>query len=450
MRGWFVAAMLIVVGVVSPAFAQVKITGVQGGSLEALTNSPTLVTVVLKESGARDANLKVRNYNSKAVNFLTPANDIVPYLIADIDYIEVQGGKIEKAELKLEQSRALRPEEQIIYDRAIARAREIYQEANANQDVKIQAATLLALNGEQDAINYLVELAGSNNINAQLSAGLAVYLSGQNVEDKLSLDGLVRKGLESGNRQARSQAAVLAGMTGNTGVTSALLTLLQDRAAAQSAPAAKALARLGVREAAPQLLGMLESRSEQKGEAAQWALIKLGGQDVIEQMRVQLKSAQGFGKLRVAKVLYALGDEAGVKEMQRVYREVFTQAVDAAKVLAAKGDFDAMSYLQGRLNEPMEESDEGRIAYVQMAAALLQGGDLTAQAVMQQVLRSESVAARVEVARSLVKVGNRRLMPLIQSSLESRELQLAIEACLAAVALGNRDFRDRLLASREG
>lgn len=449
MRERILAAVLCVLAA-APVFAQVRITGAAGATLEALSGSPTLVTVVLKESGASDANLKVRNYNNKAINFLTANNDIVPYLIADIDRIEVQGGKVEKAELKLEQSRALRPEEQIIYDRALARAREIYQEASANQDVKIQAAMLLALNGEQDAINYLVELANSNNINAQLSAGLALYLSNADVGDKVKLAELVDKGMDSGNRQARSQAALLAGLTQDTAATAQLLTLLQDRAAAQSAPAAKALARLGVREAVPQLLGMLESRSEEKGEAAQWSLIQLGGPEVVEQMKIQLNNAQGFGKLRIAKVLFALEDEAGKKEMNRVFREVFTQAIEAAKVLAAKGDFDAMSYLQERLNEPMEESEEGMIAYVGMATALLKGGDTTAQATLQQVLRSKSVPARVAVTRSLVEVGNRRMMPLIQSSLESRELELAIEACLATVALGNPDFRQRLTAAREG
>jgi hypothetical protein len=109
-----------------------------------------------------------------------------------------------------------------------------------------------------------------------------------------------------------------------------------------------------------------------------------------------------------------------------------------------------MSDLQGRLNERMDESDEGLIEYTDIAVALLKGGDTTAQAVLQQVLRKESVPARVRVCEGLVEAGNRRLMPLIQASLESRELKLSVEACITALALGNPEFRARLLAERQG
>jgi HEAT repeat protein len=310
---------------------------------------------------------------------------------------------------------------------------------------------LLALNGEQDAIDYLIELGVSNSINAQLSAGLSLYLAGvEPPADKLKLSSLVRQGLDSGNRQARAQAAQLAGLTGDTTVTADLLTLLQDRNPAQSGPAAISLAKLGVRESIPQLLAMLEARSEEKGEAAKIALIELGGDDLKQQLATRFNSAQGFGKFRIAQVLFALDDEVGKKEMQRVFREVFTLALEASKALAAKGDFDAMGDLQSRLNERMDESDAGLQEYTEIAEALLKGGDTTAQAIMQQVLRRESVPARVAVCRALLEVGNRRMMPLIQASLESRELPLTIEACATVTGLGNPEFRDRLLAEREG
>lgn len=433
------------------ASAQVKITGASGASLSDLAGSATLVTVVLKDSGARDANLKVLEMKGSAINFLNASNEVIPYLVSDIDTIEVQGGVVEKTELKLEQSRALRPEEQLIFDRALSRAREVYQESASNQDVKIDAATLLALSGEQDAIDYLIELALSNNINAQLSAGIGLYLAGAQLpEDKLKLTELVKLGMESGNRQAKSQAAQLAGLIGDTTAAAGLLTLLQDRNPAQSSPAAIALARLGLRESIPQLLGMLEARAEEKGEAAALALTMLGGEDVIQQMNIQYPKAQGFGKFRIARVLFELGDPNGKKEINHFFREVYLLSLDAAKLLAAKGDFDAMSDLQGRLNERMDESDEGLIEYTSIAVALLKGGDTTAQAVLQQVLRKESVPARIEVCHGLTEVGNRRLMQLIQSSLESRELKLSIEACATAIALGNPEFRTRLIAKRQG
>lgn len=433
------------------AGAQVPITGAPGASLSALTGSSTMVTVVLKESGARDANLRVLGKAGAAINFMNQDNEIIPYLIADIAEIEVQGGVVEKAEFKLDQSRALRPEEQIIFDRALARAEEIFQESSANQDIKIEAAALMALSGNKAAVDYLVELANSNSVNHQLSAAMGLYLAGVSLpEGEVTFASLARKGLEGANRQARAQGAQLAGLVGEKSLVSPLLGLLQDRAANQCGPAAKALARLGARECIPQLLGLIESRTEEKGEAAQWALTRLGGEDVIEQLNIQLKNAQGFGKFRIAQVLYALGNEEGRREMQRVFREVFTLAVEAAKILAASGDFEAMGYLQGRVGERMDESDEGLIQLVEMGGALLKGGDTTAQAVLQQVLRRESLPARIAVCRVIVEVGNRRLMPLIQSSVESREHKLAIEACMAAVALGVPEFRARLLEARAG
>jgi HEAT repeat protein len=444
-------AIVLTLVVAAAAPAQVTVTGASGASIKQLAGSATLVTVILKESGARDANLKVLDINGSAINFLNASNEVIPYLVSDIDSVEVQGGVVEKTELKLDQSRALRPEEQLIFDRALSRARELYQESASNQEIKIEAATLLALNGDQDAIDYLVELALSNNINAQLSAALGLYLSGAKVpEDKLVLSDLIRRGLDSGNRQAKSQAAQLAGLVGDTSVTSGLLTLLQDRNPAQSSPAAIALARLGVRESIPQLLGMLEGRSEEKGDAAAKALVMLGGDDIIQQMNIQYPKAQGFGKFRIASVLYSLGSESGKKEINHFFREVYMLALDAAKLLAADGDFDAMSDLQVRLNERMDESEEGLIEYTEIATALLKGGDTTAQAILQQVLRKESVPARVKVCEGLVEAGNRRLMPLIQASLESRELKLSVEACATALALGNPEFRTRLVAERQG
>jgi HEAT repeat protein len=451
MRKYALLFMLVLALLPGIAAAQVPVTGAPGATLSALTGSSTMVTVVLKESGARDANLRVLGKAGQAINFMNEDNEIIPYLVADIAEIEVQGGVVEKAEFKLDQSRALRPEEQIIFDRSLARAEEIFQESSANQDIKIEAATLMALSGNQTAVDYLVELANSNSVNQQLSAALGLYLAGASLpEGEVTFASLARKGLEGANRQGRAQGAQLAGLVGENSLVAPLLGLLQDRAANQCGPAAKALARLGARESIPQLLGLIESRTEEKGEAAQWALTRLGGEDVIEQLNIQIKNAQGFGKFRIAQVLYALGNEEGRREMQRVFREVFTLAVEAAKILAASGDFEAMGYLQGRVGERMDESDEGLIELVEMGGALLQGGDTTAQAVMQQVLRRESVPARTAVCRVIVETGNRRLMPLIQSSVESREHKLAIEACMAAVALGIPEFRARLLEARAG
>jgi hypothetical protein len=423
----------------------VAITGAGSVTLGELEGTSTLVTVVLHQDGAQDKNLRVLDHNDSTINFLSAENEIVPYLYSSIARIEVQGGKVESSRFELSDSRALRPEQQVIHDRALARAREIFDNSAKDQEIRIQAATLLALRGDDAAQTYLTDLAQSNSIGAQLKAAQGLWLAGKEFDASL-----IQKGIESGNLGARAQAAQLAGLSANQTYSSELLRLVQDRSAALSAPAARALARLESREVIPQLLSMIEQRNDEKGEAARWALTELGGEDVIAQSKIQLEKAEGFGRFRIVRVLYDLGDETGKREMKTTFRELFSLSLEAAMLLAADGDFEAIGDLQNRLNQRYNEDEAGLTEMGKIATALLRGGDTTAQAVYQQVFRKDNLPSKISICRGMVEVGDRRLMNLIQSHLESGELSLAVEACTSALALADPAFRDRLLASREG
>ncbi|MBI1321389.1 MAG: hypothetical protein GC168_20895 [Candidatus Hydrogenedens sp.] len=437
--------LLILCAALGAAAQPVPITGAGNVSIAELEGTSTLVTVVLKQEGAQDKNLRVLSRNKTTINFLNAENEIIPYLYSSIDHIEVQGGKLESTRFELSDSRALRPEQQIIHDRALSRAKEIFDNSAKDQEVRIRAATLLTLRGEDYAETYLKELSESNSITAQLKAATALWLAGKEFDVSL-----LRKGFDSGNLNARAQAAQLAGLSGKTEFTSDLLRLVQDRSAAQAGPAARALARLGNREVIPQLLSMIEQRNEEKGEAACWSLAELGGDDVIEQLKIQLEKAEGFGRHRIVRVLYDLDDEVGKRELKRTFREVYSLSLDAALLLAADGDFEALGDLQNRLNQRYNEDEEGLTRVGKIATALMLGGDSTAQAVYQQIFRKDSMPAKISALRAMVEVGDRRLMNLVQSALESGDISLAVEACTSAIALSDPGFRQRLLAFRKG
>ena len=161
----------------------------------------------------------------------------------------------------------LRPEHQRVVERAWMRVREIFNDSADNQSIKIQAATLLALDENVEAHNYLRQLAESNDIETQLRASVALYLAGDVVSDTL-----LNHALDGGNRNARVMAARISGLTENNAAVPLLRVMFNDRAVQLSAPAARALARLGVTEIEPQLINMLFELHQEKGKAAIFGL----------------------------------------------------------------------------------------------------------------------------------------------------------------------------------
>ena len=160
--------------------AEVKITGADRPvTLRELAGTDTLVTVVLKDSGAKDANLKVVSATDTTLTVLTQKQGEIPYLLDTVEEVQVQGGKVEGSRFNPEEVQMLRAEQQRVVDRAFSRAREIYGESSDDQEMKMDAAVLLALSNDGDATNYLKQLVESNDLQTQLEASRGLYLIGE-------------------------------------------------------------------------------------------------------------------------------------------------------------------------------------------------------------------------------------------------------------------------------
>lgn len=418
--------------------AEVPITGTnQSISVRDLAGTGTLVTVVLKDSGAQDKNLKIRAVNPSTITFLSASGQEVVYLLDSIAEIQIQEGKVETRQ-SLADTQVLRVEQQRVVDRALARTREIFDAANDNQNLKLSAAALLALNRDEGASEYLKKLAETNDIMVQLRASRALYLAGDEIAREI-----LRQGLESGNREARAHAAELCGLAGVSDFEPLLFRMFQDRAVELSAPATRALARLGNREIIPRLLVMLTEPNNEKGRAAVFALSTLGGDDVIEQMHVLLPSYDGIVRLRIVMVLYWLRAPDAVSELKKVFSAYPTLAPDVALILAREGDWEAIQFLRSRLQRREDPTESNLIYRAKNAGTLFAEGDPTTMAVFQEVLRSENLAVRRAVFDVFLDLGSVRLISLLQPSIEHVNRQIALSAAATVIGLANPEFRKR-------
>ncbi len=420
------------------------VTGAPGASLKQLAGSPTLVTVVLKAKGAKDANLRVQEVRSKEFTVLTEKGEQFTYFYEDVQEVRVQGGKVEKSPLQLPKSTALRPEDQKIVDRAWERIREIFGRSNENQERKLRAAVLLCLHKDADAQKYLNDLVASNDIQMRLEVALAMYLVGEKPADTL-----LREGLESGNRIVRTKAAVLSGYVGYRDSIPMLKLQIEDRSAELSAPAARSLARLGDREIIPKLIEMLSESDERRYKAAIFSLARLGGDDIIEQMKLQLKqNPESQILFRIGTLLHQMGDPMGSKILQDIMATVPTLQPEAALILAREKNWEATAFLRNRMARRENPTPENLLFRARNAASLYLGGEPTALAVFQELLRTDNAKLKQLVCELVTEINDRRLLTLIQSSIENADDGMALDACEAAVSLAMPDFQRRLVESR--
>ena len=97
-----------------------------------------------------------------------------------------------------------------------------------------------------------------------------------------------------------------------------------------------------------------------------------------------------------------------------------------------------------------EDLTEANLSYrARNAQALLKGGDPSAMAVFQELLRSDDPAITNLVFRLMAELGEARMITLLQPSIENVDKEFAVDACKAVVALALPDFRERLLSYRE-
>ncbi|HDP35892.1 MAG TPA: HEAT repeat domain-containing protein [Candidatus Hydrogenedentes bacterium] len=444
-RLFFATLAMLFAGAMFCATAEIEILGSDRPvSLEEIAGTTTLITVTFKDSGARDNNLKLLETHPDRIIVYTSKGEIIPYLKESIESITLQDGTVERRRFPEMESQVLRAEHQRVVDRAWTRIREVYNEANDDQQLRIHAAVCMALINDADAHNYLRQLAESNDIITQLEAAGALYLAGDIIPEVL-----LKQGLESGNRNARAMAASLAGLTEFEQGVEYLNTLFQDRAVQLSTPATRALARLGQTKIIPRVLDMLGELHEDKGEAAIFALTKLADEQVIEKLKFKLLEADGIMRFRIVRILHNLGDPLGEDELRYIYKNFPTLTPEVALLLAKDGDWEATQYLRNRLARREDPTIPNLQYRARNAQALLESGDPSAMAVFQELLRSDEPEVYRFVFELMVELGNPRLITLLQPGVETINKDFAFGACQTVIALAHASFRERLLLYRE-
>jgi HEAT repeat protein len=426
------------------AAGQVQLQGGNGASLKDIAGTPTLVTVVIKSTGAEDPNLQVVDVGPNYFSAVTSGGERVTYPFSAVAQVRVQGGKVEKSTFQVSETRSLSEDELRVKERAIARAGELFDSSSNNQELKMHAAALLAATGNETALHYLKQLATSNDLQTALGAGFRLFLA----DDKQSVGPAIMLGLSSGNRRTRANAAYLAGLIQYRGSEGALIMMLRDRSADLAAPAMIASARLGNRDGLPTILGTIDDLNQSKSEAAVYALSKLGGQDVVEQMLLLLRDSRGNTRYRIARVLHELGNMQGTRVLREEMLNTPTLQRETALLLARGDDEEAHQLLRASLGERFDPTPEA-YAYRGMAsAALMQSGDLSRLSVFQDMLREDSPAIQVVACRVMATMGNRVLITIVQPALESPNPLVAIEGAYAVTAIIDPVFRQRLAELR--
>lgn len=458
-----VALVLVLAGTAS---AQVTVTGAPNARLEDLVNSPTMVTVVLQPNGAQDPNLNIVELGPNYVKTKAADGTTNVYLFTSIKEIRVQGERIAEADVKVNVGRALNPTQRSVIARAIKCATDLFQGSQENQAAKMNAASLLAGNGRiattvlavsgsspaangdvtksvEGAGEYLAQLAGTNDPNVSLLAGICLYLAG----DIEGARRVVPVAMASSSRMVRIGGAELAGLTGDQSAAPQLFEMARDRAADVSAPAALSLAMLGNRDVIPTLLEMITDINSDRGDAAMLGLVTLGGEDVVEQMKIMLKDAQTVPRFRMAMVLFRLKDPLGEQLLAREFLQVPSLAREAALNLAMRGNARGLEYLRAKLDERMDVTTENYKFRARAAGALIEGGDRWAVARLQECLRMDNAEVQRYTCDVVSHIGSSALLSVVQPVIESSDPFVALSGCRAAFAIANPEFRARWLTA---
>ena len=441
-RRLLVAAVLVFAA--AHVSAQVPIVGSKGARLKDIAGTDTLVTVVLKGSGATDANLKIRKVTDTILSVESDSKRLNHYLLSDVKEIRVQGSVMTVKRPDPLRERGLTPEQQLVVDRAVERTNEIFAAATGNQPLRMWAAEVLAVAGNdeqrQTALEYLTALATGNDLRTALGAAHHLVLAGS----PPATGELVTQGLESGDRQVRASAARLAGLTRDPSGKAQLHQMLRDRASDISVPAIDALAWLGDRDSIPTLLDIVTERNEDKANAAADALISLGGEEIVDQLKQKLPDTEGRARFRVVRVLHALGDPLGTKLMRDEMLKIPSLEFDTAIILARQGDPEAMQVLRERLAQRYDPYQEVLTHRAEATAALIEAGDRTNISVFQELLRIGMPEINLLVLRLIGLLDLRSLLPVTQPVIESNDQTVAVAASQAAAALAHSDYRARL------
>lgn len=436
------------------AQAQVPIVGESGLTLKDLVGAPKLATVVLK-SGAQDPNVRIIHVGTTYFKIVSPTGEDFSYRFDDVKEVRVQEGKVEGIEFDLSVTDILSIEERKTLGRAMARALKIYESRKDNQLLRMDAAVLLQFAGDnpdipsdkrEEALEYLRELAVANDLQTALEATRRLYLAGK--ADATS-GPVLKRGLESGNRMYKGMAAELTGLLGADDYNDLLLGMGADRFGMISAPALRALGRLGNEEAITLLLKTITEQNPAKGEAAVFSLSRLGGAVVVDRLHRILDDAKGEQRFRTIKTLYSLKDPLGEQLLREESLAYPTLELEAALVLTRNGDYQGKLILNQKLDSSYGDDTSTLMARAGMAAALVKGSDRRAVTVLQELLRIErKPEVTKEVCYIFAELGLHYLLGVTQPIIDSGNPEVALAACQAVVAMIYPDFRARFAEMR--
>lgn len=467
MHKWLMAFVITGLGVA--AMAQVTI-GPGGQNLHQLAQRGSLVTVTIQGADGlvEVPNLRIAEVHDAHFTAGSEAGGDHFFLFEDVVALRVQDGQVEQRQFTL--PTALTGTQQQVVRRGIERAEGVFAQVQHDQSLRMRAAAMLAFAGDSDGRAYLLRLARSGDIETELEAATYLYLAGDPAtvpgapypiaelnaalgvanapasaqEGRPLFPDLILSGLSHGSREVRGRAAILAGMVNATAATPRLEQQMNDRVAELAVPAAKALANMKHRDAIPRLLDMLMEQTESKGEAAIYGLTLLGDEETAAATARLVPAAAGAVKLRVARLLFALGDPQGRRLLESIMREMPTIADQAALVLARQGIWDAMQALKDRLDKRDNPTEENLRYRANAAAALIQGNDSSGLSRLAELLRRNDPAITERICEVIAELGQPSLLELLKAPIESEDPSVTLNAVFAAAALANDDFRDRI------
>jgi len=439
------------------AHAQIPVTGGGGVGLQGIAGTDTLVTVVLKQGGAKDPNLKVVKVEGGLLTVQTQNGQTTSYRVADVASVQVQGAVVSVKTMDLTADRGMTTEQQEIVARALTETTEIFNNSVSNQTWRMYAAEILAVGGadgepvegapilsKKQAQEYLQTLVNGNDMRTAMSAAIHMYNAGM----EIPTGELIPKGLASGDRLIKASAAKLAGLTGDRSVVNDLRSMLQDRAANISAPAAVALANLGERDIIPSLMSMIGHRNAEIADAAMYALEKLGDAETATQLKMKLADFQGTARFRVARVLFMLGDAEGGTLLRDELLAVPSLQFEAARVLTLKGDAKGAQYLRTWLSERRDPSETIQLQRADATHALIKSGDRTNAGVFQDLLRDAPASVQIRVLQRISDLDVHALLPMILPTLGGQDIAVSIMAAQTAVTMANNEYGARMRNSR--
>jgi len=450
---------LTVIIALSATAQDIPVTGVSGAKLRDIAGTTTLVTIVLKERSAEDPNLQIREIGPNYLSLVNPeSGEVQVYLFKDIAEVKVQGSKIEAKAYVRNANVGLSPAHTQLMSRAEEELRKIFNESDANQVLKMEAAMLLTSRNDKNAQQYLKELSmQKDNAITAIEAYIKLYVAGETDINT----GFIEASFASGDRRTRAQMAIVSGLYNIKSAAPSLNRMANERATDTSVPAVIALARINDTDSVSVLLDFLTGLNEDKAKAAAKALTIFGGDEIISKLHEKLDQEKGLSRWRIIEILFKLDDPKGIELMKNEAMKIPTLSYNAAILLSKKGDIAAMELLRQRLAERYDIQIEVIRLRARAAAALIVGGDRAMVSELQSLLREDfpdfdpltrnayvTQIAKI-VGDACLRADVRAFIDILQPSMASGNYGVKLQAAKAILALGDKDLRDRIIIYQE-